>query len=279
MNAKSVNDGSACVAGKQTFYTFATCLEKISKVNDKVGITEKKKEIVSQYINQWRNDEKKLKLNNLVVESSMYPAIRFFCPNDDRRVYGLKENKLAKYLIHNLGISVTSPDALKLLNYRAPNNVRSDGDFASVAYFVLKSRCSDDKTHTLTIEEVNKHLDTIAINNSKGKEGQEKVNAALRRLLSMTALQLKWLIRVMLKDLKIGLKEHAILDAYHPDAFDLFNCSTDLQKVCDQLNDPTKRLHEVGISFGSPCRPMLGKLEEFSDSSSFDFKLLNLKNR
>ena len=38
------------------------------------------------------------------------------------------------------------------------------GDFASVAYFVLKNRCPDKGS--LSIEEVNKDLDAIAVGNA-----------------------------------------------------------------------------------------------------------------
>ena len=120
-------------------------------------------------------------------------------PRHDRRVYGLKETKLAKYLIDALCIAPKSDDAQKLLNYRAPTNVKSDGDFASVAFFVLKNRCQEDST--LTIHEVNHHLDIISYNNARGKEGQRDVNKSIKHLLvNLSALQLKWLIRIVLKD-------------------------------------------------------------------------------
>jgi DNA ligase-4 len=134
----------------------------------------------------------------------------------------------------------------------------SDGDFASVAFFVLKNRCQE--SNTLSVEEVNHYLNVISSNNAKGKEGQKEVNESIKHLLvNLSALQLKWLIRIILKDLKIGMKEATILDAYHPDAMDLYNFTSSLEKVCDTLNDPKKRLHEVGIELFSPCRPMLGE--------------------
>ena len=106
----------------------------------------------------------------------------------------------------------------------------SDGDFASVAYFVLKNRCQE--ANTLSVEEVNNYLNIISTNNAKGKEGQKEVNDSIKHLLvNLSALQLKWLIRIILKDLKIGIKEATILDAYHPDAMDLYNFTSSLEKV------------------------------------------------
>jgi len=141
---------------------------------------------------------------------------------------------------------------------RAPTSIKVDGDFASVAFFVLKTRCQE--TSTLTIEEINIHLDTIAINNFKGKEGLKEVNKSIKHLLvSLSALQLKWLIRIILKDLKIGIKELTIFESFHPDAMNLYNFSSSLEKVCSTLTDPTRRLDELCVSVFTPCRPMLGE--------------------
>ncbi len=63
--------------------------------------------------------------------------------------------------------------------------------------------------------------------------------------MKLTAVQLKWVIRIILKDLKIGLRESTIMDAYHPDAGNLYNHTSSLEEVGEKLNDPKKRLNEV----------------------------------
>lgn len=126
-----------------------------------------------------------------------------------------------------------------------------------MAYFILKNRCQE--SNTLSIEEINSYLDTIAFNNAKGKTGLKEVNRSIKHLLvSLSALQLKWLIRIILKDLKVGIRESIIFESFHPDAMDLYNFTSSLEKVCNTLVDPMKRLHEVGVSVFTPCRPMLG---------------------
>lgn len=72
-------------------------------------------------------------------------------------------------------------------------------------------------------------------------------------------MELKWLIRILLKDLRISLKENSILECFHPDAKDLFDHTSNLYKVAVYLHDIDKRLHEIGLSLFSPFRPMLGK--------------------
>lgn len=59
---------------------------------------------------------------------------------------------------------------------------------------------------------------------------------------NLTARDQKWLIRIILKDLKISLGEKMVLSCIHQDAIDLFNVCSDLRAVCWKLWDPTKRL-------------------------------------
>ena len=44
---------------------------------------------------------------------------------------------------------------------------QDSGDFATTAYFVLKNRCPEKGT--LTVEDVNKSLDAIALSNAENK--------------------------------------------------------------------------------------------------------------
>jgi DNA ligase-4 len=93
--------------------------------------------------------------------------------------------------------------------------------------------------------------------------------------MKMNALQLKWLIRIILKDLKIGVKGHIVLEAFHPDATNLYNFTSSLEEVCEKLNDPKKRINEILIQLFQPCYPMLGekakpnKIEALLKNQSF----------
>jgi len=197
-----------------------------------------------------------------ILDDSFYPILRLLLPQSDREriAYGLKESKLGKHLVEVLSISKDSDDGKKLLNFRVQKNTRTQkgSDFAEVAYYVLKNRCNEDVT--MSIWEINKILDEIAVENGKGKEGQKIIDHRLTYLLRhLSALELKWLIRILLKDLRISLKENSILECFHPDAKDLFDHTSNLLKVAVYLHDPEKRLHEIGLSLFSPFRPMLGE--------------------
>lgn len=45
----------------------------------------------------------------------------------------------------------------------------------------------------------------------------------------------KWLLRIILKDMKISLGHEIILRNYHQDALDLFNSTSDLKEVFEQI--------------------------------------------
>lgn len=97
-----------------------------------------------------------------------------------------------------------------------------------MAYYVLKNRCPEKGT--LTIHEVNTCLDGIAENNASKKKEIVRKNI-LHLLKNMSAVELKWLIRMILKELKVGLSQMSVLSMYHPDAEELYNVNNNLEKV------------------------------------------------
>ena len=70
------------------------------------------------------------------------------------------------------------------------------GDFASMAYFVLKPRCP--QRGTLTILQVNQTLDSIASNNAAKKKAAVE-DSILYLLKNLSALEQKWLVRMIVK--------------------------------------------------------------------------------
>jgi DNA ligase-4 len=107
-------------------------------------------------------------------------------------------------------------------------SLQSVGDFASVAYFVLKNRCPEKGT--LTIQEVNEHLDSISVNNAK-KNKQGVLKSIMHLLKNMSALEQKWLIRMIMKELKCGISQQTVFSLFHEDAEDLYNVTNSLEKV------------------------------------------------
>ncbi|KAK2560071.1 DNA ligase 4 [Acropora cervicornis] len=215
------------VASQVPFNDLCYLLEKISNTSG----TEKKKKILSTFLTSWREAHRKLHKDSPKTTDSFYPAIRLLLPQLDkeRGAYGIKEVVLAKYYIDILSIGKDSVDGRKLLNYRAPKNAKQDSvaDFASVAYFVLKNRCPEKGN--LKVSQVNYYLDE------------------------------KWLIRIIFKELKVGLSENSVFSAFHPDAVELHSVCNSLSKVCIDLHDPEIRMNEAQMSLFSPFRPMLAE--------------------
>lgn len=242
------------VAENVTFGDLVTLLEKIQRTQGNA----KKREILAKFIQHWRDAHHNLHKGKKTTDS-FYPAMRLLLPHLERErlAYGIKEHMLARLLIDVLCLGKDSADASKLLHYKTVKATQfGAGDFANIAYFVLKNRCPEKGT--LTIANVNTSLDAIAVNNSSKKKELVRKNM-MHLLRNLAALEQKWLIRMILKDLKIGLSQQSVFAVFHPDADEMYNVNNSLEKVCIQLHDPNLRSHEIAISVFSPFSPMLGE--------------------
>lgn len=241
------------VAAQVPFIDLCNTLEKIQKTK----LRPDKSKILRDFIGSWRDFHSALHKAKPKTTDSFYPAMRLIVPlfERERMAYGIKESMLAKLYIDVLGLPKNGPEANKLLNYRAPTTSQGDaGDFAGIAFFVLKKRCTNKGN--LSIKEVNDFLDSVAINNASKQKDLVKKNL-LHLITQSSALEQKWLIRMILKDMKLGISKETVLQIFHPDAADLYNVSTDLNKVCQQLHDPSISLSEVSIELFSAFKPML----------------------
>ena len=98
-------------------------------------------------------------------------------------------------------------------------------------------RCGTSAS-AMTLGQVNRHLDMLAA--AQGLEEKKKV--LMRFVVGLSAMQNKWICRIILKDMKLGLKADPILKFMHPDALDAFNASSSLKLVCGLLLDPSVRI-------------------------------------
>eukprot|EP00268_Persea_americana_P049947 TRINITY_DN5399_c0_g1_i4.p1 TRINITY_DN5399_c0_g1~~TRINITY_DN5399_c0_g1_i4.p1 ORF type:complete len:1125 (+),score=246.07 TRINITY_DN5399_c0_g1_i4:102-3377(+) len=187
-----------------------------------------------------------------------FSAVRLILPSLDRErgSYGLKESVLSTCLIDALGISRDSPDALRLLNWRkgGATTGANAGNFPLVASEVLQRR-QGTASGGLTIKELNESLDQLASNDNRG----EKTNILSALIKKTNALEMKWIIMIILKDLKLGISEKSIFHEFHPDAEDLFNVTCDLKLVCERLKDRTQRHKRQDIEVGKAVRPQLAQ--------------------
>ncbi|KAG6458136.1 hypothetical protein O3G_MSEX010712 [Manduca sexta] len=179
--------------------------------------------------------------------TTLYPVIRLLVPKLERErpPYNMKERKLGELLVKILPLRKDSQEAKKLLNDRS---VLRDRDFASEVYFVVKKRMNE-RTGNLTIKDINDILDKIATAEvgNKGPILDQAFSSALRNL---NADQLKWFIRIILKNLKLGLSDKGILACFHPDAPEYYDNCHDITQI--HMKDGkfiyfTRRAHVVKI--------------------------------
>ncbi|XP_024012561.1 DNA ligase 4 isoform X2 [Eutrema salsugineum] len=196
-------------------------------------------------------------LDTYCKPSDYFVAVRLIIPALDRErgSYGLKESVLATCLIDALGVSRDAPDAVRLLNWRKGGTAKAGanaGNFSLIAAEVLQRR-QGMASGGLTIKELNDLLDRLA-----SSENRAEKTSLLSTLIQKTnAQEMKWVIRIILKDLKLGMSEKSIFQEFHPDAEDLFNVTCDLKLVCEKLRDRHQRHKRQDIEVGKAVRPQL----------------------
>lgn len=118
-------------------------------------------------------------------------------------------------------------------------------------YMALEGRLPAKST--ITVAQVNAYLDRLA--SATDKPARKQI---LQQMLhETTALMQKWLVRIILKDLKMGSGEKIILGFLHPDAIAQFNVTTNLRKVCEELTDPSVRSEDKMIRLFSNVKSMM----------------------
>ena len=200
-----------------------------------------RRSIIEKFIFRWRKD----------VGNDIFPAFRLIIPDKDRdrAMYGLKEKTIGRLLVKIMGITKNSEDGSKLLNWKLPGQgaaSRMAGDFAGRCYEALEKRALLSKPGNMTIEEVNDLLDELAA----AQKESTQINIFQRFYSNMNKDELMWLIRIILRQMKVGATERTFFSIWHPDAEKLYNVTSSLRRVCWDLSDPTKRLESDDTEIG-----------------------------
>ncbi|KAI9158918.1 DNA ligase 4 [Paramyrothecium foliicola] len=220
----------------------------------KLSPQEQRRHIVERFITRWRKE----------VGNDFYPALRLILPDKDRDrgVYGLKENAIGKILVKLMKIDKNSEDGYNLLHWKLPGQSaasRLAGDFAGRCYEVISKRPMRTTVGDMTLAEVNEQLDKLAASVGEA-ENLQIFEIFYNR---MNAEEMMWLIRIILKQMKVGATERTFLDLWHPDAEALFSVSSSLRRVCWELYNPEDRLEqeETGISLMQCFQPQLAQFQ------------------
>lgn len=223
---------------------------KARRAANKVSPTEHRHNIIERFFSRWRNE----------VGDDIYPAMRLIIPFQDRErgVFRLKEQTIARLLIKLMKISPTSEDGHSLLNWKIPGKSASSrlaGDFAGRCFEALDKRPLRTEPGDMRIGAVNELLDKLAA--TSGEAEQLPIFEEFYR--RMNPQELQWLIRIVLKQMKIGATEKTFLNLWHADGDALFNVSSSLRHVCWELWKPDICLTEEkkGLNLMQCFQPQL----------------------
>ena len=186
-------------------------------------------------------------------------------------MYGLKEKTIAKILIKIMKIDKNSEDGYNLLNWKQPGlntASRMAGDFAGRCFETISKRALRTEVGSMTISEVNKLLDRLSA--AQKEESQRHIFEEFYK--RMNAEEMMWLVRIILRQMKVGATEKTFFNIWHPDADALFNISSDLRRVCWELHDPSLRLEDEdrGITLMQCFQPQLAQFQMHSVQKMVD---------
>ena len=218
-----------------SFTDLCNVLELLSEKTAKEG-----KSALERIFKHLRNNQPEL----------LIPVIRLFCIALDRRrgPFQLGNDKIARLLISTLNIDKSSKDARTLLNYK-----QSTTDFAQLVRDTIESRVSTPDSN-LSFIKVHDYLDQIAQAELKQKE------VIFQDLLIniLSAREMFWFTRIILKDLRIRLTGENILLLFAPEAKELWATHTDLEFVINATLNPSTKSNQ-SITIGHSFKPMLSK--------------------
>ncbi|KAL9070084.1 MAG: hypothetical protein Q9157_005939 [Trypethelium eluteriae] len=215
---------------------------------------EARRNIIERFISRWRQQ----------VGNDIYSAFRLIIPEKDRErgMYGLKEKAIGKLLVRVMKIDKNSTDGYNLLNWKLPGNQTHSamtGDFAGRCYEVLSKRPLRTEVGNMTIAEVNELLDRLSV--AQKEENQLPIFEEFYK--RMNSEELMWLVRMILRQMKVGATEKTFFDIWHPDAENLFNVSSSLRRVCWELSDPAISLgnEDKGVHLMQCFQPQLAAFQ------------------
>jgi DNA ligase-4 len=187
--------------------------------------------------------------------TGFFSLYRLMLPHIDkeRSAYHLKEAALARVIGLALGLERNrSPDFKKLEAWRKGGA----GIFVDAVQECCGRHMQDGyvkRVDRATIGDVNEALDKLATL----KLNNEKVPVIRSLMDRMDARQMRWLAAVIIKDMKLGYGEAAIIRHFHRDAEDLYNVCCDLRRSVRDV------AHQVrGVQAAGPAARFLGPIDE-----------------
>jgi len=196
---------------------------------------------------------------------SPFPFLRLMVPDLDtlRPHLGMKELSIGKIWGQAIGLTQMSGDYKKITKFTDPiiAGPTACGDLSMAVFEVMLKRFPEyNKNNTkkkckVTIEEMNDLLDELAML----KQGSQQTNASslnsqgtgsirskqtikirwVEKLLAkkLSPLEHKWIVRILLQKLELGVGSDSIINYFNPLAQDLYAANKNIRTLCATLCD------------------------------------------
>ena len=254
-NSSAASYGSAEVeedrAASLSFYQFCYRLEKIWE--QRAGNTKKNKK-------QKVTNEMKLRyilppaMIQKIEPQSIFPLLRLLIPNEDNARIGIrmKEKAIAKTYCEAWGFPKGTSKFEMLHDFTRhvdlPPGVA--GDLSRVVEHVISERTSSKRSNC-TIGDINSFLDEL-LGLPRKRQNLAKNNKKTKTLATMRAewlikvkkrnlcpLEHKWLVRIILRDMQLGMGMKSIVEWYGAKyGMELYSSHNSLKNLCTTLADP-----------------------------------------
>ena len=222
----------------------------LCKLFAKLGILKPKDKVkcVKKFIEYFFKDA-------LTEKVTLFQFYRLLFPKLDRlrSTYGIAEVFISKLYVDIL--QLPQKEKLMLKHWKNPNFIPSPapvGDYVGLLKFVINNRVTNNST--ITINTVNEYLTSLC--RTRDKEVRTKIMSNI--IKECTSEEQRWIISIILKDLKIGLSYESFFKNFDIRAVDIYNSTSSLISVCEYLSDPKNdKYSQTFYQVFSPIKPML----------------------
>jgi DNA ligase-4 len=213
------------------------------------------------------NKEKKKKhlshfMGNYVEAPSddYFAMFRLLLPNHDReRYYQMNEDALARNIVKACGLDAKgNDDAKRLKGWRKGGSGSHSGNLVEIAYnSIFLKNCGKTRGESvLTLGQINDQLDLLV----KAPTADEKSKVLRALILGLSPEEMRWVLRVVLKSMHLGLSQKFIFECLHEKAEEVYNFNgMNLRNVCEKCTSRELRLDIQKVRPGHLVRPHLAK--------------------
>ncbi|KAL7030049.1 hypothetical protein ACKWTF_006496 [Chironomus riparius] len=203
-----------------------------------------KSAIIQKYLREGSNSKK--------FEGNLEIWLKLLVPKVDHRVYNLQDKQIVKLFSRIFGLK--HDDLLKDLQA---------GDVSeTISKFFESSRdIKPIEKSSLTVMDIDKFLDELSTRTLEN----DQIVIFEETCKKSTTDDIRTLIRLIKKDLKMNCRERHVLDAIHPEAYESFQKSRDLNNILQQYGSnlgatsKSTAIKLSGLQVMTPISPMLAE--------------------